>query len=198
MSSLCCRSYWTTVGYTGVSILTRDLLSKLKRNFKYDLFADIMLLARTMYSHFLASLGQITGESLSLIIYIAAALFVVCWVSGSNVFPTSPTPPILLKEKGLVLLLQGQEPIGRGTNLVLCCWEGTGARANPWGFSLGVRRRLPRMYFHPCAQKRGVFWERMTGIRKAVSATIQLYRWRATQSLKTENQLLSTWMCFAN
>lgn len=61
------RSY---CGVKGVSVLTRD---------HDDLFADIMTVERTMFSPFLASSGQVFGESLPLpIVYIAAALVVVC------------------------------------------------------------------------------------------------------------------------
>lgn len=37
--------------------------------------------------------GKSPGDTLLSSIYIAAALFVLCWVPGSNVFPPSPTPP---------------------------------------------------------------------------------------------------------
>lgn len=150
------RSY---CGVMGVSVLTRD---------HDDLFADIMTVERTMFSPFLASSRQVFGESLPLpIVYIAAALVVVCWVPSSNGFPLCPTAPHPPKRKRFASLAPRPRTTRSrhtlGAVLLRRHWD----RANPWGFLLGSGRNFLEHTLH-CAQKRGVLWERWLESEKQV------------------------------
>lgn len=132
---------------------------------KYDLFADITALERTVYGPFLplSGLSSLGSHSLTTFCF-AAARTMLCRDPSSNGFFYLPIPhpslPLPRNPSSKGEACSKAELIGQSTTLVLCHCKGSWARANPWGFSLGKGEGLPGAYRRLPTEhrKQSLFW----------------------------------------